>query len=128
GADLVLSLATGAHAVTAAEAALPGLAAPTVYVDMNAASPGTKTGVARTIGASAQVVDGAIIGSVLKFGAKANVILSGPCADDAARLLRAVGADAEAIGDQVGAASRRKLLRSVFMKGLGALITEAMDA
>ncbi len=128
GADLVLGLATGAHAVTAAEAALPGLEASTVYVDMNAASPGTKVEVARTIGASAQVVDGAILGSVLKFGAGAKVILSGPRADDAVRLLSAVGSDAEAIGDQVGAASRRKLLRSVFMKGLGALITEAMDA
>ncbi|NKZ01466.1 RraA family protein [Nocardiopsis alborubida] len=128
GADLVLSLVTGAHAVAAAEAALPGLRPDTVYVDMNAAAPETKAGVARVIGASAQVVDGAIIGSVLRFGAGANVLLSGPPSADAARLLGAVGSDAEAIGGQVGEASRRKLLRSVFMKGLGALITEAVDA
>ncbi|GAB3213884.1 hypothetical protein GCM10027294_49410 [Marinactinospora endophytica] len=128
GADLVLSLVTGAHAVTAAEAALPGLRAQTVYVDMNAAAPETKAEVARVIGASAQVVDGAIIGSVMKFGARATVLLSGPHSEEAARLLSAVDSQAEAIGGQVGEASRRKLLRSVFMKGLGALITEAVDA
>src|SRR5690606_14478549 len=128
GADLVLSLVTGAHALTAAEAALPALRAQAVYVDMNAAAPETKAGVARIIGASAQVVDGAIIGSVLKFGAKATLLLSGPRSEDAARLLSAVGYDAEAFGGRVGAASRRKLPRSVFMRGLGALITEAMDA
>ncbi|MFC7329764.1 NAD(P)-binding domain-containing protein [Marinactinospora rubrisoli] len=128
GAGLVLSLTTGAHAVTAAESALPALRAGTVYVDMNAAAPETKAEVARIIGASAQVVDGAIIGSVRKFGARANVLLSGPASGEAARLLGEVGAETEAIGGEVGAASRRKLLRSVFMKGLGALITETMDA
>ncbi|MEV6822125.1 DUF1932 domain-containing protein [Nocardiopsis dassonvillei] len=127
-ADLVLSLTTAAYAVTAAEDARPVLRRDAVYVDLNAAAPATKTGVEAALGESAQVVDGAIIGSVLRYGAEVNVLLSGPASEAAARLLRAVGSDAEPVGGEVGAASRRKLLRSVFMKGLGALITEAVDA
>lgn len=128
GADLVLGLTTAAHAVAAATAALPALRPDAVYVDLNASSPGTKTRVADVIGTSAQVVDGAIIGSVLAFGAGVTVLLSGAGADDAVRLLRAVDSAAEPIGGAVGDATRRKLLRSVFMKGLGSLITEAVDA
>lgn len=127
-ADAVLSLTTAAHAVTAAREATPALREGTVYIDLNAASPQVKTEVARTIGGAANVVDGAVIGSVVKFGAKVHVLLAGPAAGEARRLLATVGSDAEAIGDTVGAASGRKLLRSVFMKGLGALITEAVDA
>ncbi|MEE2041090.1 NAD(P)-binding domain-containing protein [Nocardiopsis sp. CT-R113] len=128
GADLVLGLTTAAHAVTAAEAALPALRADAVYVDLNASSPETKRRVAEVIGASAQVVDGAIIGSVMAFGARVTVLLSGAASADAVRLLAAVDSEAEPIGGEVGDATRRKLLRSVFMKGLGALITEAVDA
>lgn len=128
GADLVLSLTTAAHAVRAAGEAAPALRPDAVYIDLNAASPQVKTDVARTIGDAAGVVDGAVIGSVVKFGAGVEVLLSGPAADGAARALEVVGSDAQPIGDTIGAASGRKLLRSVFMKGLGALITEAVDA
>ncbi|MEE2054401.1 NAD(P)-binding domain-containing protein [Nocardiopsis tropica] len=128
GADLVLGLATAAHAVAAADAARPALRADAVYVDLNASSPETKIRVAEVLGASARVVDGAIIGSVLVLGARAKVLLSGAASGDAVRLLGAVDAGTEPIGGEVGDATRRKLLRSVFMKGLGALITEAVDA
>ncbi|MFY7065809.1 NAD(P)-binding domain-containing protein [Nocardiopsis changdeensis] len=127
-ADLVLSLTTAAHAVSAARDAAPALREDALYIDLNAASPQVKAEVARTIGDAARVVDGAVIGSVVKFGAAVEVLLAGPAADAAAEALKAVGSAAEPIGDAVGAASGRKLLRSVFMKGLGALITESVDA
>jgi RraA family protein len=43
-------------------------------------------------------------------------------------LFTALGANVENIGGRPGDASARKLLRSVFMKGLGALIVEAVEA
>ncbi|AFR06268.1 NAD(P)-binding domain-containing protein [Nocardiopsis alba] len=128
GADVVLSLATAAHAVSVAREAASALRSDAVYIDLNAASPQVKTDVARTVDGAARVVDGALIGSVVKFGSKVDILLAGPAAEEAARMLQVVGANAEPIGETVGAASGRKLLRSVFMKGLGALITEALDA
>ncbi|GLU47810.1 NAD(P)-binding domain-containing protein [Nocardiopsis ansamitocini] len=128
GADLVLALTTAAHAVSAARDAAPALSAEAVYIDLNAGSPELKALVAAELGGTGQTVDGAIIGSVVKYGAAVTVLLSGPGSERAAALLAPVGSDATAIGGAVGDASRRKLLRSVFMKGLGALITEGMDA
>ena len=128
GADAVLGLTTAAHAVGAARDAAPHLAAAAVFLDLNAGSPQLKQAVAAEIGDRATFVDGAVIGSVKKFGAQVRVILSGPDAESAAKVLRAIGATADVVSQVVGDASGRKLLRSVYMKGLGALISESMAA
>ncbi|MBM6590818.1 transferase [Brevibacterium sp. RIT803] len=128
GADLVLGLTTSRPSVSVAAEASASLAGDSVYIDMNAASPHRKREVQNALGADAKFVDGAVIGSVQRFGAQVHVLLSGAHSDEAAEKLKAIGAEAESIRGQVGDASRRKLLRSVFMKGLGALLTEAMRA
>ncbi|WP_160071395.1 NAD(P)-binding domain-containing protein [Pseudoclavibacter sp. 8L] len=128
GADAVLGLTTAAHAAGAARDAAPHLEPTTVFLDLNAGSPQLKQAVADEIGERARVVDGAVIGSVKKFGAQVRVILSGPDAESAADVLRSIGATADVVSDTIGDASGRKLLRSVYMKGLGALISEAMSA
>lgn len=126
GSDLVLGLTTAKPSVAVAEEAAPALSAEAMYIDLNAAAPERKLEVAAALGETAKVVDGAVIGSVQKFGAQVHVLLSGPYAEEAASMLGQIDARAESIGGNVGDASRRKLLRSVFMKGLGALVTEAM--
>ncbi|MBB3049542.1 RraA family protein [Prauserella isguenensis] len=127
--DLVVSLVTAAHAVAVAEEVTPKLEARSVYADLNAASPECKRNVAAALGsASEQFADVAVIGSVPRFGAATALLVSGPGSDAAATMFRTLGAPVEAIGGQPGAASRRKILRTVFMKGLGAVIAEAMDA
>lgn len=129
GADLVLSLVTAAHATAVAEEAAAHLAASAIYADLNAASPQRKQEVAGALGSMAQrCVDVAVIGSVPQYGARTSLVVSGPAAEEAAAVLRTLGAGVDAIGGQPGDASRRKILRTVFMKGLGAIITEAMDA
>ncbi|GAA2094450.1 NAD(P)-binding domain-containing protein [Brevibacterium salitolerans] len=127
-ADLVMGLTTARPALQAARDAAEHLRPGAVYLDLNAASPQLKEEIAEAIGAAGRVVDGAVIGSVRKYGAQVHVLLSGPHAAEAAELLGTIGAHAEPIGGEVGDASKRKLLRSVFMKGLGALITESMEA
>lgn len=129
GADLVISLVTAARAVEVAAESAPHLADTTVYADLNAASPQCKAEVAAALGEAAQrCVDVAVIGSVPQFGPQTALIASGPVADEVAEKFRALGADVDAIGGAPGNASRRKMLRTVFMKGLGAMITEAVDA
>lgn len=131
GAELVLSLTTARFAIGAAQDAAPHLEAGAVYIDLNAGSAALKHRVQETIESQTEkvaVVDGAVIGSVRSYGAKVQVLLAGEGAQTAAEKLAEAGGNPEIVGSSLGAASQRKLLRSVFMKGLGALITESMEA
>lgn len=129
GADLVLSLVTAAHAVDVADEVASYLEPTAVYADLNAAAPQRKEEVAAALGAAAdRCADVAVLGSVPRFGPQTALITSGPVCGDVAEQFRALGAEVDAIGGKPGDASRRKILRTVFMKGLGAVITEAVDA
>ena len=128
-ADLVISLVTAAHAVQVAIETAPHLRDSAVYADLNAASPQRKAEVAAALGEAAdRCADVAVIGSVPQFGPSTALIVSGPASPAVAESFRLLGAEVEAIGGATGDASRRKMLRTVFMKGLGAVITEAIDA
>ena len=129
GADVVLSLTTAAHAVAAAAEAAPHLQKGTVYIDLNSGSPQLKAQVRDAVTAQGvEVVDGAVIGSVRSKGIGVEVLLAGPGANQAHERLTSLGGNPTTVSDELGVASQRKLLRSVFMKGLGALISESMDA
>lgn len=127
-ADFVISLATATHAVTAAIGCRDGLESDALYLDLNAATPQVKQQIADELSSFVRVVDGAVIGSVRQFGPQVQVLLSGQGSEKAAEYLQEVGTRAQVLNGPVGMASRRKLLRSIFMKGLGALVDEAIEA
>ncbi len=127
-ADLVLSAVTGDRAVEAAGAAAPFLRPSAVYLDVNTAPKATMAEVARVIGHGTAVVDCAILGLIASSGAQAPLLLSGPNANAMAAFLNARGCRARSIGGAVGDASGVKLLRSVVMKGLEALLIESLVA
>lgn len=127
-ADLVLSAVTGDRAAEAAGAAAPFLRPGAIYLDVNTAPKVTMAEVARVIGPQAAVVDCAILGLIASSGARAPLLLSGPPADAMAAFLNARGCRARSIGGAVGDASGVKLLRSVVMKGLEALLIECFVA
>ncbi|MDR8019320.1 NAD(P)-binding domain-containing protein [Nesterenkonia aerolata] len=126
--ELVLSLTTARFAVSAAQAAHPALAPGAVFIDLNASAPQVKEEVAEALGTEITVVDGAVIGSVRQHGAAVQVLLAGPGSDRAAELLQQAGTRVTTLDGTVGDATRRKLVRSIFMKGLGALIHETVEA
>lgn len=128
GAELIISLVAARASVVVAEEVRNSAQSGAVYIDLNSASPARKAEVKEALGPDIKMVDGAVIGSVMQFGAKVHLLLSGEYARDAAEAMKTIGADAEAIDGEIGDASQRKLLRSVFMKGLGALVTESMRA
>ncbi|MGZ8178013.1 RraA family protein [Williamsia sp. SKLECPSW1] len=130
GAQLVLSLTSASVALRAATDAAPHLAAGTVYADMNSAAVPIKTAVADALATSpgVTVADVAVVGSVPATGSRTALVISGAGSTRAAALFAELGAPVEDIGGRPGDASRRKLLRSSFMKGLGALIVESTDA
>jgi 3-hydroxyisobutyrate dehydrogenase-like beta-hydroxyacid dehydrogenase len=126
-ADLVLSVNSSHDAMTALENALPGLRGGTLWADLNTASPGVKVALAeRAEEHDVAVVDVALMSPVPGKGLRTPMLVSGKGADRYARLLAGLGADVDVQAGPVGAAISRKLLRSVFYKGLAAAVVEAL--
>lgn len=130
GCELVLGLTGAEAALGVAHDAAPHLGADSVYADMNSAAPGLKRRIADEIaeGSAARFTDVAVIGSVPKYLHRAPLLVSGPGASIAAGYFDRLGAEVEDLGVEPGTASTRKLLRSLFTKGLGAIIVEAVEA
>lgn len=130
GASLVLSTVTTSVALEAARQCAPHLAAGHTYVDLNATDPARKGEIERVITPTgATFVEGAILGAIGVSGAKTEILLGGPQARDAERVLAAeLGLNARFYSETVGQASMFKMLRSVFSKGLEALLIEFLVA
>jgi 3-hydroxyisobutyrate dehydrogenase-like beta-hydroxyacid dehydrogenase len=72
--------------------------------------------------------DVALMAPVPVLGFRTPMLASGPAADEYARVVRVLGADVTVISGPPGTAATRKLLRSVFYKGLAAAVTESLRA
>jgi 3-hydroxyisobutyrate dehydrogenase-like beta-hydroxyacid dehydrogenase len=123
-AELVISLTGADSAVDAATAAAP-LTAP--YADFNTTAPAVKRAVAEAVG-PARFADVAVLAPVPRGGAATPLLVSGGAAARVAEAFRSVGAAVDTLDAPAGAAAGRKLLRSVFMKGLAATVLEAVTA
>jgi 3-hydroxyisobutyrate dehydrogenase-like beta-hydroxyacid dehydrogenase len=126
--DVVLSLVTPATALAAAEGLATVVGDGVLYVDLNSTAPPVKEAVAAALPA-ARVVDGVMTGGGIRLdGSRIPISLAGPDAPEAARLLAGAGFRTAVVGEQVGAAAALKMLRSVVVKGLEGLWTEALLA
>jgi len=126
-AELVLSVNSSHDAMTALEHALPALSPGTLWADLNTASPGLKKALAeRAAERDVPVVDVALMSPVPGKGLRTPMLVSGEAADRYVELLAALGADVAVQPGPVGTAISRKLLRSVFYKGLAAAVVEAL--
>jgi 3-hydroxyisobutyrate dehydrogenase-like beta-hydroxyacid dehydrogenase len=129
GADLVLSVNSAHDAAGALEASLDALGAGASWADMNTAAPGVKQGLAQIAAARGiPVADIAIMAPVPGKGLRVPMLASGDAADRVAVTLRGYGADIQVLAGPAGLAATRKLLRSVFYKGMAASIVEALEA
>jgi 3-hydroxyisobutyrate dehydrogenase-like beta-hydroxyacid dehydrogenase len=134
-AQLVLSVNSAKAAVEAFKAGLPGLLAggqprpDVLWADLNTASPGTKRQLA-ALAADAGVpfADVAMMAPVPGRGLRVPMLASGPGAARYAALLGPLGAGIEVLDGPAGLAASKKLLRSVFYKGMAASIVEALEA
>jgi len=129
GADVVLSLNAQSVAVAVAEDVARALAPGQVYADLNTASAEVKRRVAAAVAPSgASFADIALLGPVPARGVATPCLASGDGATRFAELFEPLGMPVEVVGPDPGAASTRKLLRSVFMKGLAAAVIESLEA
>jgi 3-hydroxyisobutyrate dehydrogenase-like beta-hydroxyacid dehydrogenase len=128
GANIVLSVNSAADAVDALRASLPGCAPGTIWADLNTATPGLKELLRTEAGAAVEVVDVALMSPVPGKGLRTPMTMSGPAAERLATVLGGLGADVVVLDGPVGTAATRKLLRSVFYKGMAAAVVEALTA
>ena len=129
GSDIILSVNLASVAEVVATEVLPVLRRGQVFAEMNTASPLTKKSVEAIIAPSgAETVDVAIMAPVPPKGFKTPFLISGPGASKFADTLNPFGLDITIVGEQVGEAATRKLLRSVVYKGFAAVMGEAVAA
>jgi 3-hydroxyisobutyrate dehydrogenase-like beta-hydroxyacid dehydrogenase len=129
GASLVLSVNSASEAVAALEASLGALRPGAVWADLNTAAPSVKERLAAIGGQRGiAVTDVAMMAPVPGKGLRVPMLASGDGAAALAETLRGYGADIEVLAGPAGLAATRKLLRSVFYKGMAASIVEALEA
>jgi 3-hydroxyisobutyrate dehydrogenase-like beta-hydroxyacid dehydrogenase len=144
GAHLVLSVNSAKAAMDAFKAGLAGLIGPrqddsmhqddsaqpdVLWADLNTASPGTKRQLAELAAeAGIPFADVAMMAPVPGRGLRVPMLASGAGAARYAAILGPLGADIEVLDGPAGLAASRKLLRSVFYKGMAASIVEALEA
>jgi 3-hydroxyisobutyrate dehydrogenase-like beta-hydroxyacid dehydrogenase len=129
GAEAVFSVVTADQAHEAAVAALPGLAPGVFVFDCDSCAPQTKERTAREVeAAGGRYVDAAVMAPVHPRLHRTPILISGPHAAAALPVLTGLGMAAEIHEGPVGSASAVKMIRSIMMKGLEALVCECVLA
>ncbi|MGD9703453.1 MAG: DUF1932 domain-containing protein [Acidimicrobiia bacterium] len=129
GAELVFALTASADAEVALTQALGAIPASALYADLSTSAPVLKRRLAAiAAGRGLEFVDIALMAIVPTHGLRTPALASGTGADRYVRTMTSFGVLVEAVGERPGDAATRKLLRSVMMKGLAALVIEAMRA
>ncbi len=130
GARIVFCAVTAAADLDAAAAAADVILPGTFYVDLNSASPGVKQQAAQSLGsAGARYVEAAVMSPIEPARLASPMLLGGPHAAGFADLAGPLGFSSLTVfSDRIGPASATKMCRSVIIKGMEALLTEAMLA
>jgi 3-hydroxyisobutyrate dehydrogenase-like beta-hydroxyacid dehydrogenase len=125
GADYIIVAVPGNECVPAAEAIADHLTARHVYVDIGSATPAVKRAVGERLERSgARVGDGGIMSSPLDHGYRVIIKASGPAAQAFQDVFVPWGMRIEAVSPRLGDGSGIKIVRSIVMKGMEALLVE----
>ena len=128
-ADIVLSTVTTDAALDAARACVADLRAHQYYCDLNSTAPTIKVELDGLIGPTgAMFVEGAILGAIGVTGGRTKILLGGVHAEGLSGTLNKFGLETSAYSIEIGKASTFKMLRSIFSKGMEALVIELLLA
>ena len=125
-ANLIISAVTASNTLAVAQEVARSIRPGTLFLDLNSASPGTKTQCAALIDAAGgHYVEAGVMTSVPPYGIKVPMLLGGARAAELAGVLTGWGMDATAVAEKIGVASAIKMCRSVMIKGLEAIVIES---
>jgi 3-hydroxyisobutyrate dehydrogenase-like beta-hydroxyacid dehydrogenase len=128
GADLVMAITAAADAQAAIAQAWDAIGRSTVYADLSTAPPSLKEDLNDTATLRGLAfADVALMAPVPGKGLATPSYASGAGAAAYAEVVSPLGARVEVVGEEAGTAAMRKLIRSVFMKGLTAVLIEAAE-
>ena len=128
-ADVVVALTPAADAEAALRQGIAAMPAGALYADWATSSARLKARLAATAAQHGiAFADVALLSIIPGNGLRVAALASGSGADRFVELFRPLGMPVDAIGPNAGDAATRKLLRSVMMKGLAAVVIEAMRA
>ena len=127
--SIIISTVTTQEAGNVATACAPLLRPKQVFVDLNSTSPRKKIEISRIIQDSKAVfVEGAILEAIGTAGSKTRILIGGPAGQDITNTLNKYGLNAVFYSQQIGKASAFKMFRSIFTKGVEALLLEMLVA
>lgn len=126
--DVIIVLTPGKSALPALKKIRKYLRPEHLYVDASSNSASNMEKAAAIVGNAAKFVDASIMGPVDIMGIKVPFVASGPNAAAFRDLMVPHGMVINVVGTSPGDASAMKLIRSVLMKGLAALLLETMEA
>jgi 3-hydroxyisobutyrate dehydrogenase-like beta-hydroxyacid dehydrogenase len=128
-ANLVIALTAAADAMKALNQAFDMIPAGAIYADFSTAPAYLKSDLcSRALQRKIAFVDVALLAVVPGNGIRTTALASGPGADRFVEIFKSLGMPIESLGEEPGDAATRKLLRSVFMKGLAGVMIEALQA
>ena len=126
-ADLIISAVTAASTASAADTIASTCRREAFVLDVNSASPRTKTACAAVVAeAGGRYVEAAVMSSVPPHGIRVPMLLGGPHASALRPALAELGFDAKVGSTTYGVVSAIKLCRSVVIKGMEALMIESL--
>ena len=129
GAELVVSLVGARAAAAVANEAFACMGEGAVYADLNTGSPALKEQLESEASAHGVLLaDVAVLAPVPRSGVRTPLMASGFGAARFSELVEVADTPVEVIDGKAGEAAGRKLLRSVFMKGLAAVVIESVGA
>lgn len=127
--EVIISTVTTDVALAAARDCSQFLSNGQIYLDLNSTSPHVKVEMARVIGdTGAGFVEGAVLGAVGATGAATKILLGGELAEQYAAVFSKLGLNTVYFSTEIGKASTFKMIRSVFSKGVEALLLEMLLA
>ncbi len=126
--DIIIALTPGKAALAALKKIHKHLRPDHLYVDASSNSATAMEKAAALVGDSAKFVDASIMGPVDLMGLKVPFVASGPHAAEFRDRMTPHGMVISVVGRNPGDASAMKLIRSVLMKGLAAVLLDTMEA
>lgn len=128
-ADVILSVNVASVALAVARDVLAALHPGQIFADLNTSAPALKRELAILIEPTgATFVDVALMAPVPGHGLRTPALVSGSGASAFVELFKPLGMPVTLVDLHAGSAAQRKLLRSVFMKGLAAAVIESVEA
>ena len=125
-ADIVIGVTPGSASIESAAGFAAVLRPRHVFIDIASATPKVKQAMAAELaGTGSQVADGSIVGTP-RDGLGLPILASGPAAERVSEALVPWGMKIDPVGAELGTASAIKILRSVLIKGIEALLDEMM--